>query len=86
MPAQKMPKDDDLPTLESTISEIEGLIKEMERGDIPLDESLQCFESGVRLIREAQKSLAEAEQRVSQLIEKDGQFVSEPLDPDENGK
>lgn len=69
------------PTLEENLTEIAKLIEQMEHGDLTLDQSLSHFERGVQLIKQAQKILQNAEQKVQILIEKSGQTT---LDSYEN--
>lgn len=52
---------------EAAMLELEQLVRQMENGDLSLDESLKAFERGVRLTRQCQKSLAEAELKVKML-------------------
>lgn len=59
-----------LPDLESSLSEINALISQMEQGELSLEQSLSHFERGITLIRHAQKILQEAEQTVQVLIKK----------------
>jgi exodeoxyribonuclease VII small subunit len=54
---------------ESTLRELEKIITRMEADTTPLNESLQLFEQGVALSRQAQKSLANAEQKILTLTE-----------------
>jgi exodeoxyribonuclease VII small subunit len=44
----------------------------LERGDLPLEESLKLFEEGVRLSRECQERLNQAERRIEVLL-RDGE-------------
>lgn len=60
---------------EQALSELENLVTKMEAGDLSLEESLQAFETGVKLTREAQARLNAAEQRVKILMEEQGQLV-----------
>ncbi len=64
---------------EATLAELAQLVEQMERGDATLDESLKAFERGIKLTRECQAALQEAELRVKKLTE-DGQLLS--LEPD----
>ncbi len=64
---------------EATLAELAQLVEQMERGDATLDESLKAFERGIKLTRECQAALQEAELRVKKLTE-DGQLL--PLEPD----
>jgi len=54
------------------LAELEALVEKMEDGNISLEESLKYFERGIALTRTCQKALAEAEQKVQILLEKNG--------------
>ena len=66
---------------EKQLSELEGIVKAMERGDMTLDESLRAYELGVKLTRECQSALDTAQQRIQVLSEKNGVLVEEPFEP-----
>lgn len=55
------------PTFETTVSQLEQIVAELENGQLDLDKSLVLFEQGVGLIKEGQRALAKAEQRVQTL-------------------
>lgn len=76
-----MAKKSELPTLETSLTEISGLIEKMERGDLTLEQSLAQFERGITLIKHAQKILQDAEQKVQILLQTNSQ---ETLDTYEN--
>jgi len=67
------------PDFEGALETLEGLVEQMERGELTLEQSLQCFEQGIRLTRECQKALNEAEQRVDILLGKDADAEPEPF-------
>lgn len=52
---------------ENNLTKLEGLVKEMEKGNLSLDKSLKAFEEGIGIVRNCQKALAEAEQKVEIL-------------------
>lgn len=56
-------------TFESSLTELETLVEQMEQGDVSLEESLKLFERGVTLTRDCQKALKNAEQKVQILLE-----------------
>ena len=60
------------PSLESSLAEINMVIEKMEQGDLSLEQSLNQFERGVKLIKHAQKILQEAEQKVQILMKNNG--------------
>lgn len=53
---------------ESSLASLEKLINRMEQGELSLEESLKAFEEGIKLTREAQNSLAKAEQTIQLLL------------------
>lgn len=65
---------------ESALVELEGLIEQLESGDITLDASLKAFEQGVKLTRECQQRLADAEQTVQKLVLEQGELKLEDFD------
>ncbi len=71
-------------SFEAALAELEGLVGQLEQGELTLEESLQRFERGVGLVRTCQNALQAAEQKVAQLTERDGEPeilpFSEPAD------
>ena len=71
-------------TFESSLKELERIVEQLEAGDLPLERSLELFEQGVRLSRDCQKRLDEAERKVEILIKgSDGQYAPTPFDEPE---
>jgi exodeoxyribonuclease VII small subunit len=60
---------------EKSLSDLESIIEKMEDNQLSLEEALQNFETGVSLAKLCQMTLAEAEQKVSLLIEKANQDI-----------
>ncbi|MDQ7048264.1 MAG: exodeoxyribonuclease VII small subunit [Enterobacterales bacterium] len=54
-------------TFESQLEELEGVVNRLEVGDLSLDDSLTQFEVGVKLTKDCQKMLNEAQQKVQIL-------------------
>lgn len=50
---------------------LEEIVRELERGDLPLEDSLRLFEQGVKLSRECQDRLRQAERRIEMLLRDD---------------
>ena len=65
------PAQDPVSRFEASLKELEEIVARMERGDLPLEESLQLFERGVALTRECRASLDSAELRVRKLLQPD---------------
>lgn len=57
---------------ESSLEELERIVRELERGDLPLEKSLELFEQGVKLSRACQERLNEAERRI-EILTRDSQ-------------
>lgn len=68
------------PKFETSLEELERIVKELEKGDIPLEESLLLFEKGVTLSAQCRQQLEEAETRVEQLVKRGSQVVPAPFD------
>jgi exodeoxyribonuclease VII small subunit len=71
-------------TFEAALAALEKIVRELERGDLPLEESLRLFEQGVRLSRECQERLNQAERRIELLLsDAEGRPVLAPFEEDE---
>lgn len=74
---------------EQAMARLEAIVTELEKGDLPLDDSLRIFEEGIRLSKTCLKMLEETERKVEILVqEKDGRrrlqaFSLTDQDPDE---
>jgi len=58
------------PDFEKSLSELETLVSQLERGDLPLEDALRAFERGVGLTRECQGALEAAQLRVEILLKR----------------
>ena len=71
-------------TFEGQLASLERIVRELERGDLPLEQSLELFEQGVKLSRECQERLNEAERRIEVLLRGgDGSTIAVPFESDE---
>jgi exodeoxyribonuclease VII small subunit len=55
-------------TFEASLEALEQIVRELEQGDLPLEKSLELFEQGIRLSRECQERLNQAERRIEVLL------------------
>ena len=53
---------------EDALAELEQIVQRLEKGELPLEESLAAFERGVGLVRALSERLAQVEQRVEVLL------------------
>ncbi|MGM0615376.1 MAG: exodeoxyribonuclease VII small subunit [Pseudomonadota bacterium] len=66
----------------ATVEQLESLVERLESGALSLEDSLTAFEQGIRLTREAQQRLDQAELKVRALSEDtQGRPAMEPFDP-----
>ena len=68
---------------EASLGQLEKLVDQMEEGELSLEDSLKAFEAGVKLTRDCQQALKEAEQKVNLLMEQNGELISEPFATDD---
>ena len=73
-------------SFEARLEELERIVKELEKGDLPLEQSLTLFESGMRLSTECKRELDEAESKVEMLIRRGSQMVAVPFEPEKNSQ
>jgi exodeoxyribonuclease VII small subunit len=68
-------------SFEAAVARLDEIVKALERGDAPLEQSLALFEEGAGLIKRGGKLLDEAEQKVTRLSKgEDGEPVESELD------
>jgi len=69
-----------LATFEESLKQLEKIVDQLERGDLPLEESVRLFEDGVRLSTACKQELDTAEGKVQILMkERDGSMRVEPF-------
>jgi exodeoxyribonuclease VII small subunit len=70
-------------TFETSLQELETIVRQLEAGDLPLEESLKLFEKGVQLSRECRERLNQAERRIEVLMkDADGNASLREMDPE----
>jgi len=70
-------------TFEKSLEELELIVNSLESGDLPLEESLELFERGVKLSRKCRERLANAERRIEILMkDADGDLTAEAIEPE----
>ncbi len=60
-------------SFEQSMERLSHIVEKLEEGELPLEQSLQLFEEGVRLSRLAQERLDAAQQRIERLLTVDSQ-------------
>ena len=65
------------------LASLEGLVESLESGELSLEESLKSFEQGIKVARDCQAALKNAEQKVEMLMRQGDFLVSQPFDDQE---
>jgi len=69
---------------EEALARLEAIVAELERGELPLEDSMRIFEEGIKLSKVCLKMLEEAERKVEILVkDKDGQKRARTFDLEE---
>ena len=70
-------------SFETSLTELEQIVTKLESGDLPLEQSLELFEKGIKLSRECRERLTKAERRIEILMkDADGEVGVEEFDPE----
>ena len=67
---------------EQQLENLEALVKSLESGGLSLEDSLKSFEQGIKVARDCQQALKQAEQKVELLMRQGDELVSQPFDAD----
>jgi len=74
-------KDQQDKKFEVALEELEGVVEQLETGELPLEESLAIFEKGVGLVNYCNRKLIEVEKKVELLVkDKEGKLQFRALD------
>ena len=65
---------------EKSLNKLEEIVEKMEAGKLSLDESLSAFEEGIRLSKDCNKKLNQAEEKVKKLLNVDETGKAETSD------
>jgi exodeoxyribonuclease VII small subunit len=69
------------------VSELETIVKKLEAGDLPLEEALAAFESGIALVRLLSERLSQAETQIELLTRgSDGTLQRQPIDAEDSDR
>ncbi|MFI4944077.1 MAG: exodeoxyribonuclease VII small subunit [Burkholderiales bacterium] len=58
----------DTPSFEQALQQLEQIVQKLEKGELPLEDSLKLYEDGIRLSRLCHGKLEEAEGRIEVLL------------------
>jgi exodeoxyribonuclease VII small subunit len=76
-----LPKDIAGLSFEDALKELEGIVQQLERGQVKLDEAITAYERGALLKKHCEQKLAEAKMKVEKIVfSADGTVGSQPAD------
>jgi exodeoxyribonuclease VII small subunit len=75
----------DAPAFEDALARLETLVKRLDGGELPLEQSLALFEEGVALARGCAERLESAERRIELLLREGEALRIEPFEPGDGG-
>ena len=70
-------------SFESKMQELEKIVGELEKGDLSLEDSLNKFETGIKISKDCNKILEDAEKRITIILENDGELKEEDFSVEE---
>lgn len=76
------------PTFEEQLTQLQQIVNHLEQGNVPLEEALQQFQEGIKLSKELQTKLTNAEKTLGYLIDDNGDekvYEKQTDDPSNNG-
>ncbi|MGM0215563.1 exodeoxyribonuclease VII small subunit [Enterococcus sp. AZ109] len=62
-------------TFEESLAELEDIVTQLERGDVPLEEALEVFQKGMLLSKQCQDTLSKAEKTLTKMMTEDNKEV-----------
>ena len=65
---------------EESMKKLEGIVTELENGNLNLDESVKRFEEGMKIAKQCNTILENAEKKITIILEKDGELKEEDFD------
>ncbi|MGH1404577.1 MAG: exodeoxyribonuclease VII small subunit [Alphaproteobacteria bacterium] len=72
-------------SFEEALGELEHIVRGLETGESPLEDSISAYERGVKLKIHCEKKLRDAQAKIEKIsIQADGSISTQPLDPEKN--
>ena len=71
---------------EKSLKRLEKIVKELEEGNLSLDEALKKYEQGIELARGCSQMLKDAKIKVERLIKKEGTLITKEFQPQEENQ
>ncbi|MEK5060116.1 exodeoxyribonuclease VII small subunit [Paenibacillus sp. FSL H7-0326] len=69
---------------EAAMAELEEVVNQLERGDVPLEQAIELFQRGMKLSQMCNQKLEQVERKIEMIVEEDGEFRKEPFGGNED--
>ncbi|UOF92936.1 exodeoxyribonuclease VII small subunit [Fodinisporobacter ferrooxydans] len=70
-------------TFETALNRLEQIVRQLESGELPLDQAIAQFQEGMQLAKVCRDRLDQAEQKIEMLVQEAGSFQKRPFQPEE---
>ena len=70
-------------SFEEQMEQLEEIVEELEKGELSLEDSVSKFEQGIKISKECNKTLEEAEKKITILVNQDGEMKEENFETEE---
>ncbi|MCM3126468.1 MULTISPECIES: exodeoxyribonuclease VII small subunit [unclassified Paenibacillus] len=69
---------------EAAMAELEEVVNQLERGDVPLEQAIELFQRGMKLSQICNQKLEQVERKIEMIVEEDGEFRKQPFGGNED--
>ncbi|MCM3784105.1 exodeoxyribonuclease VII small subunit [Neobacillus mesonae] len=69
---------------EAAMAELEDVVNQLERGDVPLEQAIELFQRGMKLSQLCNQKLEQVERKIEMIVEEDGEFRKQPFGGNED--
>lgn len=66
---------------EDAMNQLEEIVSQLERGDVPLEQAIELFQKGMQLSQVCSQKLSQVERKIEMIVESDGEIVKKPFNP-----
>lgn len=70
-------------SFEEQMEQLEEIVEELEKGELSLEDSVSKFEQGIKISKECNKTLEEAEKKITILVNQEGEMKEENFETEE---
>ncbi|WP_334071676.1 MULTISPECIES: exodeoxyribonuclease VII small subunit [Paenibacillus] len=77
---QEQEKEQEL-NFEDAMNRLEDIVSQLERGDVPLEQAIELFQSGMRLSQLCSQKLTQVERKIEMIVDNDGEIGKKPFQP-----